>query len=121
MRTIKLGLAGAVFVGAIALATAGSAGANSQRATDCGYMQLGSTYVYSIKAKETGCQKARTVAEKFTKCRKRNGGADGRCRHRVRKFRCSENRHDANSVQYSSNVVCKRGTKRVRFVYTQNT
>jgi hypothetical protein len=121
MRRITFGIAGAACISAIALATAGSAGADSQRATDCGYKQFGSTYVYSIRAKQTGCDNARTVAEKFTKCRKRNGGADGRCRHRVRKFRCSENRHDATSVQYSSDVVCKRGAKRVRFVYTQNT
>ena len=118
---IKFGIAGAACISAVALATAGSAGADSQRVTDCGYMQLGSTYVYSIKAKQVGCAKARTVAEKFTACRKRNGGADGRCGHRVRRFRCSEDRHDATSVQYSSDVVCKRGEKRVKFVYTQNT
>jgi hypothetical protein len=106
----------------VALGSAGGAGADGVKArTACGFLQLGSTYVYDLRAKGTSCDKARAVAKGFTKCRKQNGGANGKCHSRVKHFKCSEDRFDKNDFQYSSDVVCKRGTKRVRFTYTQNT
>ena len=97
-----------------------SAGAKLKR-TDCGYKTFGSTYVYSIRARGTGCDTARTVAKKFTKCRKANGGANGHCNHAVKGYNCEEDRYDKSDFQYSSKVVCKNGGKRVKFQYTQNT
>jgi hypothetical protein len=98
----------------------GSAAAKMKRA-DCGYKTYGSTYVYSIKAKKTGCDTARSVAKKFTKCRKNNGGANGHCNRAVKGYNCEEDRYDKSDFQYSSEVVCKNGDRKVKFQYTQNT
>lgn len=106
----------------IALTAAGGAGADpSERRASCGYQQLGSTYNYSITARRTSCDKARAVAKAFTKCRKQNGGANGHCNSPVKRFDCGEDRYDANEFQYSSDVVCRRNLKKVKFSYTQNT
>ena len=99
----------------------GAGSAAAKKRTDCGYKTYGSTYVYSIKAKRTGCDTAKEVAKKFTKCRKNNGGANGHCNSPVKGFDCLEDRYDRSDFQYSSEVVCRKNLKKVKFNYTQNT
>ena len=83
--------------------------------------ELGATYVTNLRTKGVSCAKGRRVVKAFNACRKANGGADGRCNRKVRRFRCSEERfNELEGVQYDSRVVCKRGAKRVHFTYTQN-
>jgi hypothetical protein len=80
---------------------------------------LGASYVYRLRVRRTSCRTGKRVARAFGRCRHRHGRA-GRCRSRVRGFRCRENRGARSPAQYSSSVRCRRGGKRVRFVYTQN-
>jgi hypothetical protein len=75
----------------------------------------GTTYVTKITTRRVTCRKAKKVVRAFHKCRK---GARGRCGRRVLRFRCSENR-TFGAGSFYSNVVCKRGGKRVRHTYTQ--
>jgi hypothetical protein len=84
-----------------------------------GGYRLGSTYVTSLSARGTSCSKARRVVSAFHKCRKKHG-AKGRC-GRAAGYRCNEGTRRGISTQYSAKVTCKRGGKRVRHSYTQNT
>jgi hypothetical protein len=79
---------------------------------------FGTTYVTSLSVRRTKCSTGKSVVRAFHACRK---GPRGRCHRRVNGYRCSENRFDSISVQFSSRVTCKRGGKRVRHTYTQNT
>jgi len=81
--------------------------------------RLGATYVTSLSASGVSCSYAERLVRAFHRCRRRNGGADGRCR-RVLRFRCSE-RRTSSPVQYDSRTSCRRGGDRVVFRYTQNT
>jgi len=82
--------------------------------------KLGTSYVLSLKSRRVSCPKAKRTVKAFHSCRHKNGKA-GRCRGRVRGFRCSEKRLSASSIQYDARVTCKRGSKRVKHTYTQNT
>jgi hypothetical protein len=120
----RLSLALVVALALTAL-VAPAAGASSspdpavQAARSCGFFRQGSVYVYKLRTRRASCRTARRVARAFNRCRHRNG-ASGRCRHRVRRFRCRENRGASSPAQYNSSVRCRRGGRIVRFGYTQN-
>jgi hypothetical protein len=80
---------------------------------------LGASYVTSVKAKNTSCGKALKVVQAYHKCRKDNGGRDGRCGG-VKGYKCSEKRESAPS-QYNAKAKCTKGSKKVVQTYTQNT
>ena len=83
---------------------------------------LGASYVTSLSVKNTSCAVGKQVTLGFNKCRTSGGKPQGKCTHKVNKFRCSEKRYDAvPGVQYSSKVTCVRGSKKVFSTYTQNT
>lgn len=82
--------------------------------------KLGASYVTKLKVRGVSCRKGKKVVRAFHACRKQNGGADGYCRRKVKRFRCGENR-EGISIQYSSTVKCRKGGKRVNHTYTQNT
>lgn len=77
---------------------------------------LGATYHTSLSAKRVSCGKAKKVVKAFHKCR---GSATGRCSS-AKGYSCSEKR-TSSPVQFESNATCKKGRKRVKFHYTQNT
>jgi hypothetical protein len=79
---------------------------------------LGANYTTKLRVKGVSCKKGKRVSRAFHKCRKSNGGWNGRCKRRVLRFRCSENRFAAIKTNFSANVTCKRGGKRVWFTYT---
>lgn len=81
---------------------------------------FGVTYVTQIKVTNTTCAKGKRVVRAFHRCRKANGGIKGRCTSRVLGYRCTESR-TTGPAQFSSEVVCRDGTRRVRHFYTQNT
>ena len=81
----------------------------------------GPSYTRKMRATRTSCKNARRIAKSFYSCRKKNGGADGRCRKKVRKYKCSEKRFNVIAIQYDSRVTCKRGKASVTFEYTQFT
>ena len=80
----------------------------------------GSGYFTSLKASGVSCKKARKVALAHYECRTENG-RKGRCSRRVLRFRCSEDRFAQIPTEFNSRVTCKRGGKRVKFTYQQNT
>jgi hypothetical protein len=82
----------------------------------------GNGYFTSLNVKRTTCAKGRKVARAHHRCRTKNG-IKGRCHHRVLRYRCKESRPSSARIptQYSARVTCKRGTRRVVFVYQQNT
>lgn len=83
--------------------------------------KLGATYVTSLKVSGISCRSAEGIVKAFHKCRRANGGADGRCTKRVSGFKCSESRFNRISTQYDAKVSCRRTGKRIDFTYTQFT
>jgi hypothetical protein len=108
---------------AVAVGLTAGPGVSPAAAKDCGNSRsLGATYVNNIDAKGVSCGKARDVIRAFNSCRRNNGGADGRCNKRVSGgFRCNEGSRNRGAFQYFAKVSCKKGGKRVRFDYSQNT
>jgi len=79
------------------------------------------SYVNSLYARNASCRKARRVTRAFHRCRRNNGGRNGRCPNRVQRYNCSETRGDAvPGVQYNSRVVCRLGARKITSTYTQN-
>lgn len=82
--------------------------------------KLGATYVTSLSVVRVGCAYGKKVVKLFNACRHRNGGKAGRCKSKVRGFRCTEKRTTI-PTQISAKVRCTRGSKRVSFRYEQFT
>jgi hypothetical protein len=82
---------------------------------------FGTTYVTSLRVRGTSCRNAKRVVRAFHRCRKRSGGADGRCRRRVLRYRCTEGTRLKSPTQYDARVNCRRGRALVSHRYTQNT
>jgi hypothetical protein len=117
----SLALVVVIAIASIGAAAAGASDSGAQAARACSTtFRQGGVYVYSLSTKGVSCRTGKRVAKAFTKCRHKHG-ARGHCHHRVRHFRCSETRGQSSPAQYNSTVSCKRGHKRVKFGYTQNT
>jgi hypothetical protein len=112
-----------------ALTAAGSASASdvtaSASARGCGVDNHGGAYgkdmyVLDLTVRHTTCRKAKRVIRAYTDCRHQHGGLNGRCPNRVLHYRCSEGeRTVAPHIQYTVEVGCRRGERRIRFTYTQ--
>jgi hypothetical protein len=119
-------IAAALALVAIAVAASTSGAAPAAKARSCHLTpseqrHLGASYVTSLHVSHTGCSTGKKVTKAFNKCRHQSGGPAGHCHRAVRRFHCSEHRHDKlPHVQYDSNVTCKRGAKVVKNTYTQN-
>ena len=96
--------------------TATAAGACSVKGKE---RRLGATYVTSVRASGLSCRSALSLVKDYHACRRRRGGADGRC-PRVNGYRCSE-RRTTSPTQYDSRATCRKGGRRVVQQYTQNT
>jgi hypothetical protein len=129
---MKAGTKGSLALAAAALAIvavgampAGASNGAPDRAKRAGcdisgqQQDLGASYVTSVKAKNVSCGKALKVVQAYHKCRKDNGGRDGRCGG-VKGYSCSEKRESAPS-QYNAKAKCTKGSKKVVQTYTQNT
>jgi hypothetical protein len=106
------------------LALAGGASADDagkQARASCDQERFGSTYITSLKQRNTKCGTAKKVARKYTDCRKDNGGAKGHCNQDVAHYSCNEGKRSGNKFQYSARVKCQRGSNKVVFKYTQQT
>jgi hypothetical protein len=77
-------------------------------------------YLDALSASHTSCRTGRKVLKGYTKCRYKHGGLNGHCPNRVMRYKCGEGKRTiAPHIQYSVNVACKRGSKRIKFTYTQ--
>jgi hypothetical protein len=116
----------AMTMGAAAVATssADEPTANASRACSVDGEQRDfppASYVTSIKVRNTTCAKGKKVTRAYHRCRKNNGGANGRCNQRVLKFNCDEgDRSGVPGLQYNATVVCRRGERKITSTYTQN-
>ena len=105
-------------------AAAPAAGPDAETAKRCGVSRseqrgLGATYVFRISVRGTTCRGGKRLISSFNKCRRRNGGRDGRCR-RVSGYGCGENRFNKSRYSFDSKASCKRGGRSVSFQYQQN-
>ena len=123
--TLALGLSALVIGGGTA-----AAGADTDEATkvtskaSCSLTlaQARSTFATylqpPIKTRGVSCGKALKVIKAFHECRKDNGGKDGRCKSRVDGYKCDEGkRTGVPGVRYEANVVCKKGSKKIKHLY----
>jgi hypothetical protein len=82
----------------------------------------GNGYFTSLRVRHTTCRKGRKLARAHYRCRTKHG-IKGHCHHRVLHYRCKERRPSSSRIptQYSAEVTCRHGHKRVVFDYQQNT
>jgi hypothetical protein len=125
----RLFVAAATVVAVVAAAPAGAstaaAGATAKSAcslsTDEQFNLVGKgTYITSLKARNVGCEKAKSLVVKYHECRRDNGGRDGHCSS-FAGFSCSEYRNDSAPQQFSAKARCTKGAKKFVHTYTQNT
>jgi len=128
--------AGTRFVGAVAMvlavgaiaavpASAGPASKGSVAKADCSLSSseqrnLGASYVYTLKVKNLSCDKAKNLVEKFHQCRHDNGGADGNCSS-VSGYSCNTKILDEAPTQFSAKATCKKGSKKFKQTFGENT
>jgi hypothetical protein len=106
----------------LALAWPSTAAAHDERCNISGKeRRLGATYVTRLTVHDVGCRSAERVVRAFHACRRSNGGADGRCRSRVRGYRCSDRRLRSSSTQFDARATCRRGDRKITHQYTQFT
>ena len=123
--TVALGLSALVLAGGTATASAAATGQTAEKRADCSPDSVSeatstyATYVYTVKTRNTSCGKAWKVIKAFHACRKENGGARGKCNSRVEGYACDEGKRDnvTPGVRYRAEVVCKKGTKKVKHDY----
>ncbi len=82
---------------------------------------LGPTYVTRLTVANVSCATGKSLVRAYYRCRVANGGADGRCRKRVRGYSCRERRTNVISTQFDATVTCRSGSRRVVHKYTQFT
>lgn len=104
---------------------AGTAGADSgpkafAASKNCSDLRPGDGYIVNIKVTRVSCATGHKVAKKQRSCRLANGKR-GKCTKRVLGFKCTEGKRNSISTQFTAKVSCKNGSKRVSFVYQQNT
>ena len=124
--TLALGLSALAVAGGTATAAADARGdGTTAKRADCSpdtaaeATSTYATYVYTVKTRNVSCGKAWKVIKAFHACRKENGGARGRCKSRVDGYACDEGKRDnvVAGVRYRANVVCTKGSKKVKHEY----
>ena len=108
-------LACALTVTAIAALPAGaSAGASK---SGCSLSQaeqgdaLGSSYTYSLSARNVSCDRAKRLLIKVNDCRHEHGGRDGSCPG-VKGYSCNQKEGDSSPDIYQAKVKCTKGSKK---------
>lgn len=119
VRLVAIAAVCALAVSGISAAGASAGSSAKELRTSCDEFRLGSTYITSLKQRNTKCSTAKKVAAKFTDCRKDNGGATGQCNQTVAHYDCDEGKREGNKYQYNAKVHCTRGANKVVFTYTQ--
>jgi len=78
-------------------------------------------YFTSLKVTKVSCKTGRSITLAHYRCRVKRG-IKGKCRTRVRRYRCTESRpRDSQSQeQLNARVTCKRGKRKVVYTYQQN-
>jgi hypothetical protein len=84
---------------------------------------MGAGYIVNGQYRVRGvtCARGKQVIKAFHACRRAHGGAKrGRCpaTASVLGFHCTEGKRTTSGTEFTANVVCSRGTKRVQHYYT---
>jgi hypothetical protein len=95
------------------------AGASSAPASKsgCGLTQaeqgdaLGSSYTYSLSARNVSCGKAKKLLIKVNDCRHEHGGRNGSCPG-VKGYTCRQKAGDSTPDIYQAKVKCTKGSKK---------
>jgi hypothetical protein len=119
LRTAVLAVVACLATVAFA-ASASAGGPTARAAANCKDINPGDGYIVQIKTKGVGCTTGRKVAKKHRSCRLAHGKR-GKCTKKVLGFSCKEGKRNSISTQFTAKVSCKNGSKRVSFVYQQNT
>jgi hypothetical protein len=130
MRTIRsLGLSFALALAAASGFVTSAHGAPASAAPPAHFARAcaapaypGSGYFTSLRVSKASCGTGQKVARAHYQCRRAHG-VSGRCDRAVLGYNCKEYRPASARIptQYSARVTCKRGSRRVVFVYQQNT
>jgi hypothetical protein len=122
---VLVALLGLSLSSAVAVAQAGEPEPTATAAARCSLSgkerRLGPTYTTALSVTGTSCATGERVVRAWYACRKRNGGAKGRCTSRVLRFSCTETRGEAIPTQFDARVRCRKGSARVNHSYTQYT
>jgi hypothetical protein len=122
---------GAALVCALAIASFAAAPAGADQATGataksgCSLTpneqrHLGASYVYTLKVRNLSCDKGKKLVKKFHACRHDNGGADGKC-NSVKGYSCEQKTLDESPQQLSAKATCKKGSKKFKQTFAENT
>ena len=120
----RLGLALSILV----LAFAGSAGASGPTAhaskschlTISQQRNSGATYLVQLSVTNVSCSTGLKVEKAWQSCRRKTPG-HRTCRSRVLRYRSSQKVLDSSKTQYDARVTATSGSRKVVFVYSQNT
>jgi hypothetical protein len=113
-------------IGAIAAIPAGAAPkAHASKLSSCtlsanDQRHLGASYVYTLKVANLSCDKAKNLVKAYHECRHANGGADGTCSG-VSGYSCKEKVLDEAPTQFSAKASCKKGSKKFKQTFGENT
>jgi hypothetical protein len=80
----------------------------------------GSTYLLALSVKGLSCSKGMGVQKAFQSCRHGTAGHRS-CARKVSGHKCRQAILSSSKTQYDAKVSCTRGSKAVKFTYTQNT
>lgn len=101
-------------------AKAPSAEASSCSLTASEQRHLGASYVYTLKVTNLSCDKGKSLVEAYHECRHANGGADGTCGG-FSGYSCTEKILDEAPTQFSAKATCKKGAKKFKQTFGENT
>lgn len=79
----------------------------------------GATYLVQLSVSGVSCSTGLKVEKAWQACRRRTAGRMT-CRKRVLRYSCKQSILAKSRTQYDARVTCKRGSRVVKFVYTQN-
>jgi hypothetical protein len=123
IRIPTLAVMACLALAVLVVAESGAAAAPIQRATrSCTPPKYPGAGYFTGKIRATGvtCTYAKSFVLAYYKCRTNSGRNDaGRCRTRVRDFRCTEVR-ESIPTEIDARVTCRRGTQRIVHTYQQN-
>lgn len=98
-----------------------SAGPVAHAAKTCSSASYpGNGYFNALTVKGTSCASGRKLEVAHYHCRLRHGGIKGKCTS-VSGYRCKESKRQSNAIEFDARVTCTNGSRRVQWVYQQNT
>ena len=80
---------------------------------------LGASYVYTVKARNLGCDRAIRLVKKYHQCRHDNGGWNGKCGG-FKGFSCSQKKLDSSPSVLQAKGKCVKGDQKFVNQFQEN-